>query len=132
MEGGEGGEGGGVSAAATVEADPRLHTPAQWPRAYPRESAYRNMLADRLRGKLFELLGPECAECGCDLMGVAWEVNHIHGRDWKPREVSRYRRNLRYWREAREGLVNLLCPACNSIYKPRPKPEAVEAGVEPF
>lgn len=92
------------------------------PATKPTLSAYRMQLADRWRARLFELLGPVCAECGTDLNGVAWEVNHIYRRDWVPRTYNRYRRNLRYWREAQEGLVNLTCKECNLHYRPRELP----------
>lgn len=86
------------------------------------KSAYYSARADVLRGKLFEALGPACAECGCSLDGIPWEVNHIYRREWQPRKLSKYRRNLRYWREAQEGLVNLMCRECNLAYRPKPGP----------
>lgn len=102
------------------------------PATFPTESAYRSHLATRLREHLFNLLGPYCAECGCDLRSKAWEVNHIYGRDWSPRRLSFYRRNLRYWREAQEGLVNLLCRPCNLAYLPKPLPSVVINSNDPF
>jgi hypothetical protein len=79
--------------------------------------------ANQLKSELLDHLGRRCAECGSitDL-----EINHIYGRDWKVRKVTHYRRVLRYWKEAREGLVNLLCKSCNSAYKP------LRREVEPF
>lgn len=95
-------------------------------------SAYRMALADRVRARLFEQLGPECAECGCDLRECAWEVNHIYRREWKIRALNRYRRHLRYQREAALGLVNLMCKDCNHDYRPKPMPEQRASGADPF
>jgi 5-methylcytosine-specific restriction endonuclease McrA len=81
------------------------------------QSAWESARADKLRAKLFELLGRCCAECG-DTFQL--EVNHIYRRDWQPRKLSKYRRNLRYLREAKEQLVNLLCRSCNASYRPLP------------
>ena len=102
-----------------------------YPDGYATNSAYHNALAERLRARLFELLGPFCAECGCDLRGKPWEVNHIRPRAWMPRKLCRYRRNLRYWREAQEGLVNLLCKECNAVFRPRADAPLHSVG-EPF
>ena len=92
----------------------------------------RSRLADQVRTRLFELLGPTCGLCGCDLHGVAWEVNHLYRRDWVPRKRNRYDRNLRYWKEAQQGLVNVLCPDCNCIYRPVPMPEVRDTVADPF
>lgn len=95
-------------------------------------SAYRMALADRVRARLFEQLGPECAECGCDLRECAWEVNHIYRREWRIRTLNRYRRHLRYQREAAQGLINLLCQPCNSVYRPMPMPKQRVRRADPF
>lgn len=81
------------------------------------KSARESARADKLRAELFEMLGGKCAECG-DTFQL--EVNHIYARSWKPSKLSKYRRNLRYVREAREGLVNLLCKTHNAVYRPLP------------
>lgn len=103
-----------MSVATTTPRSRYLH--------YPTNSAWQSARADVVRGWLFEMLGPECAGCGCSLVGIAWEVNHLYGRDWKPSRLSRYKRSLRYWREAQEGLVDLRCPPCNNVYRPVPLP----------
>ena len=96
-------------------------------------SAYRSARAGVIREHLFEMLGPVCAECGCDLTTTAWEVNHVYRRDWKPRKLSRYRRHLRYLREAKVGDVNLLCSDCNQVYRPKPRPQLAAAqSADPF
>lgn len=97
------------------------------------ESAYQSYRARQIRQELFEMLGPWCAECGADLRERAWEVNHIYRREWKPRELSYYRRQLRYMREAREGLVNLMCDTpCNASYRPLPRPTQETSSNNPF
>jgi hypothetical protein len=84
-----------------------------------KESAYRSHLASRLREWLYDYLGGACDACGerCNL-----EIDHPWGRDWTPRKLSRYRRHLRYKREALAGRVRLLCRECNSCYRPVPEP----------
>ncbi len=96
--------------------------------AFPTESAYRSALADRIREWLFEYLGGECDICGerCNL-----EIDHPWGRDWQPRRYSKYRRNLRYRREALAGEVRLLCREHNAAYRPVPRP-APAANPAPF
>lgn len=83
-------------------------------------SYYRNViLADRIRNQLIEIYGEKCAQCGATKEETHLEINHIYGRTWKIRDLNRYRRFLRYKKEAREGKINLLCPACNCVWKPR-------------
>lgn len=98
---------------------------------YPTRSAYESALATRLRKALFELLGPMCGQCGCDLRTQAWEVNHLVRREWQPRKLSFYRRQKRYWQEAQEGLVEVACAECNASFRP-PLPEVVREGEAPF
>ena len=67
--------------------------------------------ATRKRQALIEKLGGKCAWCEAteDL-----EIDHIHGRDWTPREVSSDTRALIYEQEAEDGLLQVLCKSCNS------------------
>jgi hypothetical protein len=95
----------------------------------PADSKSRPRLVQKVRDALFAIYGPNCNRCGCSLNGLAWEVNHIWGREgWNkpPRKVSSYQRNRRYLNEARRGLVELTCPTCNASYRPhaatQPKP----------
>jgi hypothetical protein len=82
-----------------------------------------------LRAQLFAMLGGRCEECD---ETVNLEIDHPWGRDWVPRKVASYNRNLRYLREAREGKVRLLCHDCNMTIRPvRAKPALTGAG-EPF
>jgi hypothetical protein len=108
---------------------------ARYTAGLPTRSAYENMLAERIRGELFAMLGPTCAGCECDLHGIAWEFNHLYRREWSPRKLSRYRRNARYLREAQAGLGDLRCPACNREYRPvqaPPREPAPPAELCPF
>lgn len=86
----------------------------------PSDLKSRSRLVATIRASLFEIYGPDCAECGRTLTNTAWEVNHIWQRDWTPRKLDFYRRHLRYFREAQKGWINLLCSDCNNTYRPRP------------
>lgn len=91
-------------------------------------SAYRNtLLADRLRSWLHHYLGGECAECGAT---SPLEIDHPWGRDWVPRKICRYRRHLRYKREALAGQVRLLCSDCNNRIRPNRQARPTEP--QPF
>lgn len=92
-------------------------------------SAHRMELANKIQSALHDELGGQCALCGetHDL-----EFNHIYKRDWKPSKLNRYRRMLRYRREAKEGLISLLCSDCNKRYRPLPRESAVPAADSPF
>lgn len=86
----------------------------------PKPSYYRNtILADRIRDQLIEIYGRKCAECGASADDTHLEINHVYGRDWKIRDLNRYRRYLRYRHEAKQGRINLLCPDCNCKWRPR-------------
>lgn len=85
----------------------------------PTPSAYRNThLADRIRTWLHDYLGNECAECGAT---SPLEIDHPWGRSWSPRKLCRYRRWLRYRKEALAGQVRLLCADCNKAPECRPR-----------
>lgn len=86
----------------------------------PHDSKSRPRLASNLRKQLFNLLGWECSECGATDRPL--EVDHPWGRDWKPSKMSHYNRNLRYLREAKAGLVRVLCCDCNQRIRPVPMP----------
>lgn len=43
------------------------------------------------------------------------EVDHVDGRNWSPRELSRIARVRRYWEEYRAGVrLRALCRRCNA------------------
>lgn len=98
-------------------------------------SAYRNtLLADRIRAELFDMLGCSCqwinedgSFCGST---DQLQINHLFRREWRPRKLSRYRRNLRYRKEAKAGLLNVLCKQHNEVYRPLPMPTA--SHTDPF
>lgn len=85
---------------------------------FPTNSAYQTARAHTLREWLYHYLGGECAVCG-----EKWnlEIDHPWGREWKPRNLSRYKRHLRYRQEALEGRVRLLCSVCNNKHLPKPR-----------
>lgn len=87
----------------------------------PRDPHTRPALVARHRQRLFEMLGGECALCATDgdACDGPLEADHPFGRDWVPREVSSYQRNLRYLREAAEGKLRLLCRHHNQTVRPR-------------
>lgn len=66
--------------------------------------------AVRARARLVQDLGGRCAECGSadDL-----EIDHKHGRDYDVAELGSAERVCRYRREARAGLLRVLCKPCN-------------------
>lgn len=86
---------------------------------------YRNViLADRIRNQLIEIYGGKCEICGVSSKEAHLEINHIYGRSWKIRTLNRYRRFLRYRKEAREGKINLLCKDCNGVWRPHREEKA--------
>lgn len=80
--------------------------------------APRHDLADRLRVSLLCVLAPEwkCAKCGV-VHGVEdLEVDHVNGRAWSGRAVSRLQRAKRYWSEFLAGIaLRALCRSCNAV-----------------
>jgi 5-methylcytosine-specific restriction endonuclease McrA len=129
---GEAGEDERVEGVAVSERSDSGNGGSSAPTRAQRYAPYYAQRANLLKQQLIEFLGGQCEECGAthDL-----QVNHIYQRDWTPRKVTHYRRVLRYWKEALAGDVNLLCEACNAVYRPLPREER-EAGsrraVAPF
>lgn len=83
----------------------------------PNDWRTNSVRADRIRENLIEIYGDTCA--GCGTTDAHLEVNHIYGRDWVIRRLNRYCRFLRYFKEAQQGKINLLCPDCNKRYQPK-------------
>lgn len=85
--------------------------------------SYRRDECARIRAEINEMLGGVCDLCGAE---ENLEVDHPYGRDWQPRKVNRLDRLRRYLREARKGLIRLLCRSCNATdgckrqHKPKP------------
>lgn len=74
--------------------------------------------AQRIRAELIEKLGGFCVLCGEDNPDEL-EFDHVHGRDYEPRKLSYSARMARYRREAAQGLLRLLCKACNLAVRKR-------------
>lgn len=80
--------------------------------------AARQDLADRLRVSLLCVLAPEwrCAKCGKVHAVDELEVDHIDGRNWSGRAISRLQRAKRYWSEFLAGVrLRALCRSCNAV-----------------
>lgn len=75
-----------------------------------RKAGYR-----RQRIKLIVFLGGKCRQCGEDNPDKL-EFNHLKERTWIANKTARWVRIARYWREAREGVIELLCGECNKKY----------------
>lgn len=82
-----------------------------------------NKWAKAARLRLIAELGGRCAKCGRthDL-----EIDHPQGRDWEPCKLSSSARVSRYRREAKQGLVRLLCKWCNGADGPWQKQSRAE------
>ena len=68
--------------------------------------------AHRRKQELFDLLGRECVLCGED-REERLEFDHKFGRDYDPRKLSFRHRMNRYLKEAKDGLLRVLCRDCN-------------------
>jgi len=62
--------------------------------------------------KLVIELGGQCVNCGST---ENLEIDHKKPRQWRLEAVEMGRRVSRYVREAREGLVQVLCSECNKL-----------------
>lgn len=67
------------------------------------------------RAKLIAALGGKCYMCESK---IDLEFDHIHGRNWTPREVAHSKRMTIYEEEASRGLLRLLCKVHNGGYRP--------------
>lgn len=67
--------------------------------------------AKRERARLIKRLGGACAYCGAR---SRLEIDHIYGTTWRLAKKSRWMRVIIYRREAREGLLQVLCRHCNA------------------
>ena len=72
--------------------------------------AYLGAWAARKREELMEQLGGACAGCGTK---TKLEFDHPKGRKWVASKKSRWMRMVLYRREAKQGLIRILCETCN-------------------
>lgn len=76
------------------------------------KTAYHRERAAILRDKLVRRLGGCCVQCeSIDEL----QFDHIdpRTRTWVARRCSQWGRMRRYWNEALQGLIQLLCKSCN-------------------
>jgi 5-methylcytosine-specific restriction endonuclease McrA len=66
------------------------------------------------RRKLIKELGGRCVNCSAKRN---LEFDHIKAEDrtWSARKHSRWSRMVKYEREHRQGLIQLLCENCNKL-----------------
>lgn len=75
-------------------------------------TAYLAAWAKRKREELIVTLGGKCVLCGAIRR---LEFDHIDGRrTWVAAKTSRWQRIINYAREAKAGLIQLLCRRCNA------------------
>jgi hypothetical protein len=76
--------------------------------------------ADRKREELIKALGGTCSKSGDGKCDGELEFHHPFGRDYEPKDFSRWQRIIKYRREAAMGLVELRCCRHNrrDNYKP--------------
>lgn len=77
-------------------------------------------VADR-RFALFMALGAMCVLCGEDDLDEL-QFDHPFGRDYQPRDLSRWVRICRLEHEAKQGLIRVLCEDCNKRAGKPPSP----------
>ena len=81
-------------------------------------NARRHRWAERERARLLAQLGGRCVACGSM---ARLEFDHINGRTWDVTLLDPAQRLRRYRAEIAQGLVQLLCRACN-VRKGAPTP----------
>lgn len=71
--------------------------------------------ARKARLRLVHDLGGKCVnpDCGEDEFEKL-DFDHIHGKDWETTGLSTDQRMSRYRREAKLGLIQILCHVCNA------------------
>jgi hypothetical protein len=94
----------------------------------PSDPKTRARLANAQKAALHERLGGRCAECGST---DRLQVDHPFGRTYNVKRMSHYNRVRRYLKEEKEGLIRLLCLACNEVIRPRARTMADDV-MEPF
>lgn len=70
----------------------------------------------KARRALIRELGGKCELCPCrDIERL--EIDHKFGKTWRSRSISSSSRVCRCRREAKLGLLRVLCKSCNSRYR---------------
>jgi uncharacterized protein len=68
----------------------------------------------RTKKDLLRRLSPSGTCAACKQTGGKLEVDHVNGRNWSPRELSKTQRAARYWDEYDRGVkLRALCRSCN-------------------
>ena len=73
-------------------------------------NARRHRWAERERARLLAQLGGRCVACSST---TRLEFDHINGRTWDVKPPGPAQRLRRYRAEIAQGLIQLLCKACN-------------------
>ena len=84
-----------------------------------------NLWAQKARKRLLTELGGKCVVCGAT---ERLHIDHIHGKDWIANKHSQGHRLSIYRREAKQGLLQILCKFHNES---KPKKRRVTVA-EPF
>ncbi len=80
----------------------------------PEQPATKTDAGDRSKDALLRTLSPNGRCAACNEPG-AIEVDHVDGRDWSPRALSKTQRTARYWDELDQGVkLRALCRSCNA------------------
>lgn len=79
-------------------------------------SSRQILWANRAKSKLIRAMGSRCWNPDCP-SEAPLEIDHPHGRDWKPSKKSFSHRISIYRREWLEGKVRLLCKDCNASHR---------------
>ena len=69
--------------------------------------------AQKKRAALVAALGGRCAKCGTDDEDKL-EIDHLFRRDWDVVKAGSTWRISIYYKELKNGLIQLLCSKCNS------------------
>ncbi|HEY3806043.1 MAG TPA: hypothetical protein VGL61_25720 [Kofleriaceae bacterium] len=81
------------------------------------EIPHRRNISAELRIALLGILAPDgkCDECSKYVGIRRLEIDHVHGRDWSARALSKLQRAKRYWSEYLTGVaIRALCRHCNA------------------
>jgi len=84
----------------------------EWRKSHPGYGTlYVKAWVKRVRAALLKQLGGKCKKCGSR---QELTFDHIHGRDYALEKMSQSGRLCRIKREAKQGLIQVLCNPCNA------------------